>query len=475
MEITFENLGFIKKGKVKTNDITIIFGPNNVGKTYLSYSLFSVLREYRKGFLSVGSVNSKMASSLLADRVYEDDMSAFIKAPNQKDLCEKISHELPRFFKDTNDVLKDARVHVSDINKNSKLSAISFHASILLNVKTRLAILKQANDDKIKFMIQGVDIKDEELSDVDKKLTVKHTLSSMQILINYVIRVKFFDVIEREPFIITSERTGISLFLKEIDYNRNDIVNSIAIESFSSVVDESSKIKKLIEERVSVFAEPINHNINAIRESLVSHSKIKLSKDNSDSYLKTLETFNGLVGGNYKILNDDILFSAKSASGELIDIPMPMASGAGKSLYLFDVFIRNHMLNNSYLIVDEPELNLHPKNQIKMAELLVRLANSGVKVVITTHSDYIVKEINNRIMASAIDNDGLLADLKYESCDLISSDRVNAFTITKDGIIKEVDKNAYGIVSSLFDEAILEVDGRSEKLIIEMMKEHEID
>ncbi|WP_432263783.1 hypothetical protein [Klebsiella quasipneumoniae] len=32
MDITFENLGFIKKGNIKTNDITIIFGPNNVGK-----------------------------------------------------------------------------------------------------------------------------------------------------------------------------------------------------------------------------------------------------------------------------------------------------------------------------------------------------------------------------------------------------------------------------------------------------------
>ncbi|WP_319950512.1 AAA family ATPase, partial [Klebsiella pneumoniae] len=65
---------------------------------------------------------------------------------------------------------------------------------------------------------------------------------------------------------------------------------------------------------------------------------------------------------------------------------MSMTSGAGKSMFLMDVFLRRYMSKNSYLIIDEPELNLHPKNQIKMAELLVRLSNYGVKVIITTHS-----------------------------------------------------------------------------------------
>lgn len=68
-----------------------------------------------------------------------------------------------------------------------------------------------------------------------------------------------------------------------------------------------------------------------------------------------------LVGGNYKLLNEDILFLAKSPNGESISIPMSMTSGAGKSMFLMDVFLRRYMSKNSYLIIDEPELNLHPK------------------------------------------------------------------------------------------------------------------
>ncbi|NGE24288.1 hypothetical protein G5637_37270, partial [Klebsiella pneumoniae] len=51
-----------------------------------------------------------------------------------------------------------------------------------------------------------------------------------------------------------------------------------------------------------------------------------------------------------------------------------------------------------------------------------------------------------------------------------TKDRVNAFTISKDGIISEVDKDEFGINATLFDEAILDVDKRAEILIGKMMR-----
>ncbi len=40
------------------------------------------------------------------------------------------------------------------------------------------------------------------------------------------------------------------------------------------------------------------------------------------------------------------------------------------------------------------ELNLQLENQRRVARLFARLINVGVKVFVTTHSDYIVKELN---------------------------------------------------------------------------------
>lgn len=105
-----------------------------------------------------------------------------------------------------------------------------------------------------------------------------------------------------------------------------------------------------------------------------------------------------------------------------------------------------------------------------MAKLLVRLSNYGVKIIITTHSDFLLKEINNRIMAFELKDKNVLDKLMYIDNDIISIDRVNAFTVKKNGFIKEINKDKYGISSDLFDEAIIDIEKRSDFLISEFEK-----
>ena len=50
---------------------------------------------------------------------------------------------------------------------------------------------------------------------------------------------------------------------------------------------------------------------------------------------------------------------------------------------------------NKFLMIDEPEMNLHPKNQRAMARFLASLVNQGIKVMVSTHSDYLVRELNH--------------------------------------------------------------------------------
>ncbi|MCS7141565.1 MAG: AAA family ATPase [Candidatus Nitrosocaldus sp.] len=49
---------------------------------------------------------------------------------------------------------------------------------------------------------------------------------------------------------------------------------------------------------------------------------------------------------------------------------------------------------NSLLILEEPEAHLHPELQRKMARVLAMLARSGVRVLVTTHSDLLLEEFN---------------------------------------------------------------------------------
>ena len=76
------------------------------------------------------------------------------------------------------------------------------------------------------------------------------------------------------------------------------------------------------------------------------------------------------------------------------------ASSTVKSLFGLWFYLENQAKKGDVLMIDEPELNIHPENQRKIARVLAMLVNAGLNVVVSTHSDYIVRELNSLIMLS---------------------------------------------------------------------------
>ena len=70
------------------------------------------------------------------------------------------------------------------------------------------------------------------------------------------------------------------------------------------------------------------------------------------------------------------------------------------------LFLRGAVRRGDLLIIEEPEAHLHPAAQTQMAVTLARMVRAGVRVLVTTHSDWLLKEIGNLIREGELGTEG---------------------------------------------------------------------
>ena len=214
-------------------------------------------------------------------------------------------------------------------------------------------------------------------------------------------------------------------------------------------------------QRYSRYPKPVKDNIYFIRGLNEVASKTSFISKNESALNKIiLELLHKVVGGKYLVSQEGIEF-APGAKKRIIKgkVAIQRASSSVRSLLMLNYYILHMARVGDILMIDEPELNLHPNNQILVARLLVLLANAGIKVFITTHSDYIVREISNCIMLNCLTSEHIdnLRDKGYSSEYKLNFKKVKAYLAeNKKGknILSGVDINEQGIFINTFDSPI---------------------
>ena len=241
------------------------------------------------------------------------------------------------------------------------------------------------------------------------------------------------------PFITSTERTGVAIFRRELNFARNRLLDEMA--QANKVADS----RDLLSKGYQNYPSPIEANVEFTGQlEYISKRKSFITKEHPD----VLEEFVDIVGGDYSITQNDQLYYIPRGTG--IRLTMDQSSSAVRSLLDIGFYLRYVAHKGDLLMVDEPELNLHPANQRRIARLFARLVNLGVKVFVTTHSDYIVKELNTLIMLNHDEPHlkRIASENGYRDDELICSDQVKVYIAQEDLIpleegTKETQKRSY--------------------------------
>lgn len=376
MIINLKNIGILQKASVEINGLTVIAGENDSGKSTIGKLAFSII----KGF-----------------QAYEEELS---ESKNDVILgeIEKIFFMIRRFidFNENEDLRKEfyPTTFYKAFIDNYDLKIIEKKKNIILS----LNLSEKQKNESIKILENIINIVNKEDSYEEKIVkSLNKTIES-----EFENEINLFDSKES----VVELKDGVN---KLFDLKINDnMVQNISI-----------KDKLLPIQDVTFIESPIIFSFyNVIADAdlnIKTHSRFKSPFRRVNTYFHIKDLGTKLSNTNYVVLeNDKILEKLKNIMGGQMKLKkvnpaknefvfvknkkniksINTAMGI-KSFAIIDLLYRSNQLNpNNLLIIDEPEVHLHPKWQVEYAKLLIELVKNGIKVLVTSHSPYLIEALN---------------------------------------------------------------------------------
>ncbi|TRV14258.1 MAG: ATP-binding protein [Microcystis wesenbergii Mw_MB_S_20031200_S109] len=406
MKVKIKNLGILKQAEFSLGDLTIICGRNNTGKTYATYALFGFLYTWRRLLTWPTFGLKEKIDQLLSDGVISLDLQEYVQQCESilTTGCQGYVRQIPEVFAANEERFKNVDFQI-ELNFDNIQFKKKYERKISTATLEIISISKPEDEPYLSITL---------LTETEKINLPVHFLED---IIYDSIKDIIFSQFFPRPFIASAERTGAAIFRKELNFARNRLLEEISKNS-------NFNPRELLFNVSQDYALPVKENVDFTRQIETIVKKTSFIAENHPSIL---EDFADIIGGQYMITSNDELYYIPK--GKKLRLSMDESSSAVRSLLDIGFYLRHEARIGDLLIVDEPELNLHPENQRRVAKLFARLINIGIKVFITTHSDYIIKEINTLIM---LNHDQphlkqIAVEEGYRQEELLSADQVKVY------------------------------------------------
>lgn len=350
MKLIIKNIGKLKNAEVEINGITVITGENNTGKSTISKTLFSL-------FYGFYDLDKKISMRKIGD--IENIFLRFVRNMNSENLKK------------------------------------------IINISDKIEKKANYNKDEISRLLQENEsfIPKENLEDVSEKISniIKITSKSyLENMISYIFNIEFNSQINT---IGSSYEGRIILRIKEdeikIAIKRNEIAieNEINLRSEVIYIDDPFVIDNLNEYRFKDIRYLENHKENLETKLFRENNEINISERIilANKLKQINEKLEKVIDGKIKHSQGRWIYEFKNNK----ELNLKNLSTGLKSFAILKRLIENgNLKENGTLILDEPEIHLHPEWQLLFAELIVLLQKEfGMHILLTTHSPYFLNAI----------------------------------------------------------------------------------
>jgi AAA15 family ATPase/GTPase len=449
MKIKLQNLGILKTAEFELGDLTIICGKNNTGKTYAVYTFYGFLKLWRN-IISIEPL-LKHSRELIDSGVIRIELEDFKKRIPEllQRACNRYSEILYKIFASSEKLFADSAFQLELDTSKIDISG-EFKKTISSRKKDLIVCSKEKNSSIL------------EIAGLWEKGAIEQ-------FINNILLDILFAPLFPDPFIASAERTGAAIFRKELDFARNRLLEEIG------GMERDLDPFKLLDRVYGSYALPVKDNVDFTR-NLENIAK----KDSfiEKEYPHILTDFQDIIGGEYRVVRGELYYVPRKGR---VKLTMDESSSAVRSLLDIGFYLKHMAQPGDMLIVDEPELNLHPENQRRVARLFARLVNIGIKVFITTHSDYIIKELNTLIMLKAGTNNSqkVMEKFGYADNELLLPQQVRVYS-AGENLVKMADRKiktkviaftpcdidpSLGVEVKGFDDSIIEMNRIQEDIL----------
>lgn len=433
INISVENFGPIEKADIDLRPLTVFVGESNTGKTYLAALIYSLHKSF-DGFTqfpwsyclqsNIGFTYRPVAQYVSNQEELDREIFEILEKLNThgrpfkfSDLPERVRTMLESDLKRTDSIEEKLRLYfdlntISDIIRSARDSNNIFSCSLnISNVNQTLWSFDVKND--------GTQSTAHGLINGDMVLYTDNRKSRHEAL-------DFDDF--RRIFRINRREENSSHYLPAA---RSGIMQSHGIITMS-LYNRTTKVGLELFPEIPTFSGMIVDFLNQI----VNYNEVRGLSDKIDFIAKYLETevlqgrieINKPAGVSYP----EYLYYPKQSE---IALRMSQCSSMISELTPLVLYLRRYVKRGDTLIIEEPEAHLHPRAQTQVAIALARLVRAGVRVIITTHSDWLLEQISNLVREGELMR---MEQKQQDSSTYLTAEEVGAWWFHADKPVEEI-------------------------------------